>query len=107
MNYNVRIVEDAEKDILDIFRYAKGKISNRKAIELFEAIEKKCFSLEQMPERGHAPPELLRIGIGNFKEIHCKPYRIIYEISGKNVDVLCVLDERRNIKGVLEERLFR
>jgi toxin ParE1/3/4 len=107
MIYNVKIVEDAETDILNIFLYVELQDSNSRAAKLLEEVEEKCLSLELMPDRGHVPPELMRIGISNFKEIHCKLYRIIYEISGKNVIILCVLDGRRNIRDVLEERVLR
>jgi len=43
----------------------------------------------------------------NFKEIHFKPYRIIYEIINKKVFIHCVLDERRDLQEILEHRLIR
>ena len=41
-----------------------------------------------MPDRGHLPLELERIGILEFREVFYKPYRIIYQIIGNNVPIL-------------------
>ena len=60
-----------------------------------------------MPERGHIPPELERIGVFGFREIHFKPYRIVYEIERKGVFIHCVLDGRRDLQELLESRLLR
>lgn len=60
-----------------------------------------------MPERGRIPPELERIGIREFREIICNPYRIIYTIMKSQVVVYCILDGRRDLQDLLEERLLR
>jgi mRNA-degrading endonuclease RelE of RelBE toxin-antitoxin system len=38
------------------------------------------MSLADNPERGHIPPELERIGVYEYREIHVKVYRIIYQV---------------------------
>jgi toxin ParE1/3/4 len=53
-----------------------------------------------MANRGHTPPELERIGIYEYREIHYKPYRIIYQIIESDVYVHCVLDGRRELLNV-------
>ena len=65
------------------------------------------FIVTEFPIRGHLPPELERIGVLDYKEIHYKPYRIIYQIIESTVYVHCVLDGRRDLQQLLEERLLR
>jgi len=43
----------------------------------------------------------------DFREVHVGPYRIIYEMGGRVVWVLAVLDGRRDIQDVLARRLLR
>jgi toxin ParE1/3/4 len=107
MKYKVVILSEAEDDIFDIYRYILSNDSKDSANYVFEKIEEMCLNLEEMPERGHIPPELERIGISNYREIHFKPYRIIYEIDGKKVFVHCVLDGRRDLQEILQRRLIR
>ena len=60
-----------------------------------------------MPERGHYPPELEKLGIYQYLEIHLEAYRIIYQILGPDVFVHAVLDGRRDIQELLYQRLIR
>ena len=107
MIFDVYLISDAEKDIIDIYKYIIFNDSKENAEYVFHKIEEVCRSLSSLPDRGHIPPELERIGVINFKEIHFKPYRIIYEVINKKVFVHCVLDGRRNLQETLEYRLLR
>jgi len=58
MKYEVFIISDAEKDLIDIYTYISRNHSAERAENLFSQIEAVCYSLDHMPERGHIPPEL-------------------------------------------------
>jgi toxin ParE1/3/4 len=107
MNFEVFVTNEAEKDILDIYDYIAANESIRKADKIFENLKHACLNLSRYPDRGHIPPELERINLLNFKEIHYKPYRIIYEIIEKQVFIHCIFDGRRDLQEVLEFRLLR
>jgi len=107
MNFNVYIISDAEEDILCIYKYVSMNDSPESAEYILSKIEEKCLSLREYPNRGHVPPELERVGVYNYKEIHFKPYRIIYEVTESNVFVHCVLDGRRSLQELLEMRLLK
>jgi toxin ParE1/3/4 len=72
-----------------------------------DASTQPCVRLKKFPERGHRPPELERIGVYQYRKVHFKPYRILYEISESRVIIHCVLDGRRSLQEMLERRLFR
>lgn len=107
MKYQVMILQDAENDIFEIYHYILANDSLNNAEYVFKNIQVEIESLEKMPERGHVPPELERINIYSYKEVHFKPYRIIYEIEEKYVFIHCVFDGRREIQEILESRLLR
>lgn len=107
MKYPVYIIEDAEKDLSDIYRYVALNDSIEKADKLLDNIEKTILSLESMPMRSHYPIELERIGVLEFREIFFKPYRIIYQVIQSSVYVHCVLDGRRDLQDLLQQRLLR
>lgn len=107
MNFKIYIISDAEEDILGIYNYVLINDSEDKAEYLLNKIEETCLSLKKYPDRGHVPPELERVGIFNYKEIHYKPYRIIYEVAESIVYIHCVLDGRRSLQELLENRLLR
>jgi len=41
------------------------------------------------------------------REIHVKVYRIMYQITGDDIFVHCILDGRRDIQDLLQKRLLR
>jgi len=107
MKYNVYIISDAAEDIFSVYKYDAINDSVQKADTLLENIEEKISGLSDMADRGHTPPELEHIGIYEYREIHYKPYRIIYRIIESDVYVHCVLDGRRELEDLLQERLLR
>jgi toxin ParE1/3/4 len=62
--------------------------------------------LSEFPKRGAYPKELLAIGIREYHEIFFKPYRIIYRVMDKNVYVLLIVDDRRDMQALLQRRLL-
>jgi len=101
------LIQEAEDDLFDICGYILNNDSPAHAEYVLLKLQEACVSLDEMPERGHTPPELERIGITEFKEIHFKPYRVIYEIEKKTVFIHCILDGRRDVQDLLERRLLR
>lgn len=105
--FSVSLIKDAEDDFADLYRYVSLNDSAVKAEKLLDNIEKTVFQLETLPFRGNFPPELERIGVYDYREVFFKPYRIIYQISGPVVHVHCILDGRRDLQTLLQQRLLR
>ena len=105
MKYEVFLSPEAETDLLAICSYIENKDSRESADRIFLGLKKKCFGLEEFPDRGHFPPELERIHVRDYSEIHFKPYRIIYRISGNSVFIHAILDGRRNLQDTLFDRI--
>jgi len=107
LTHQVYLLQEAEDDLFDIYRYVAKHDSVSSAEYLFEKLKSTCRSLDELPQRGHVPPELERVGVSAYLELHFKPYRVVYEIDGKKVFVHCVLDGRRDMQSLLERRLIR
>ncbi len=107
MKYKVNIVKSAENDLLEIYKYIYFNDCEENADKIYSKLVKKILSLKEFPNRGHRLPELNLLGIEDFLEINYKPYRIIYRIIKKVVFVQGVLDGRRDLQKILQERLIR
>ena len=105
--YQVIIDPLAKLDLKEIFIFVAINDSIQSANKLLDGLEEACYKLEKYPERGHIPTELRQTGIKDYLEIHYKPYRIIYEIEGKVVYIHSVIDGRRNIQEILNNRILR
>lgn len=107
MKYSVYITDSASADIVELWKYIAVNDSIHAADKIKELLKKAIAGLSAFPARGHLPPELERMGVFDYNEIHCKPYRIIYFSKGKNVYVIAVFDGRRDLLEILEQRYFR
>ena len=107
MSRRVRLVVDAEEDLYELCRYVAENDGRESAGRLLDRLEEACRSLAELPERGHLPPELDRIGVAAYREIDLAPYRIIYRIRGNWVCVHAILDGRRDLADLLHRRLVR
>jgi len=107
MSFQVNILEQAEHDLLDIYYYVAKHDNEEKALGLLNKLEESCLSLDNMPERGVVPQELSQIGVLDYLQIVCFSYRILYQIDNDQVFIYAVLDGRRDMPQLLEQRLLR
>jgi len=105
--YRVRIVREAEQDLVELIDYISNHDSIERATYVLGRLLAVCERLEQYPERGHFLPELRSLGIKTYREVHFKPYRIIYEVIGREVFIQLIMDGRRSLQAILERRLLR
>jgi plasmid stabilization system protein ParE len=50
---------------------------------------------------------MLALGITDYREVQCAPWRIFYYIGGNRVGIVAVLDGRRNVGVLLQQRLLQ
>jgi toxin ParE1/3/4 len=105
--YDVVVDQDAEDDLFDIYTHVALDDSIERAEHLFSALRSTCHKLKTLPLRGNIPAELFDIGVVEFREIHYKHYRVFYSVEVSRVFVHCVLDGKRDIQTILQERLLR
>ncbi|TAA52531.1 type II toxin-antitoxin system RelE/ParE family toxin [Shinella sp. JR1-6] len=103
----MKLSEDAERDTEDLCRFIARRDGAETAERTLGEIEVAAMSLEEFPERGNIPKELVSIGISEYREIHHKPWRMICRTMGSDVVVYCVIGDRRGMQPFLERRLFR
>ena len=103
----VQLTEDAARDLAEIFDYLDRHHSPVKATEVLEQIETRFLGLAERPRSGSYPKELLGLGIQEYRELLCYPYRIIYRVRGQHVYVLVIADGRRDMQTLLQRRLLQ
>lgn len=106
MGCNVQMTRGAEEDVFSLWRYLAECRGMEDADYVVDELKCMILSLADAPMRGHIPPELERLHVGGFLQVHFKPYRIIYQVTGRDVFIFCVLDGRRDIESVLRRRLL-
>jgi toxin ParE1/3/4 len=106
MSYQVFLTRDAVRDLEELDEYLAASDSDEKADYVLNKIEAALQRLSESPERGTRPRELLELGVGEYRQVFFKPYRIIYTIRGKRIYVLLIADGRRDMESLLLRRLL-
>lgn len=105
MSVPVRLTEPALADLLAINDYFLLEVSDKVAAEIINALEVAVNSLGDLNDRGIVPKELLALGIGEYRQLIVKPYRIVYQCVPDQVVVHAILDGRRDAQTLLTQRL--
>ena len=94
----------AKADLNEIADFIAAE-SPVRALDVIERLERRCSTLERLPERGRLVPELRSVDILIYRELIVEPWRIVYRHDTESVYVMAVLDGRRSLSGLLLERL--
>ena len=106
MNYVVRWSADAEHDLEAIADYIAEHDSLARAQYVIDKILDAAGSLTTLPDKGNYPKELEAFGNREYRQLFFKPYRLIYQLSGKYVTVMLVADGGRDMPTLLVKRLL-
>lgn len=106
MRFEVRLTPDALADLEEIHDWISLHDSPARAAHVEDQILGAIGALARHPHRGTHPKELLALGIREYREAFFKPYRILYSVGGRQVEVHLVADGRRDMQTLLARRLL-
>ena len=106
MRFKVLLTAGAESDLNDLHGYIAEHDSPQNAGYVLDKLLEVAENLATFPERGSYPPELLALGIREYRQSFFKPYRVIYRVIGKQVIIYVITDGRRDMKSLLARRLL-
>ena len=104
--YTVNLSKSAKEDLREIVKFIE-KNNTMNSLDVLERIENRINSLKNFPERGGYVPELLKHKIKDYRQLIESPWKIIYKIDGNIVNVLIIIDSRRNTQDILVEKLIK
>ena len=104
--FAVLLTEGAERDLEALIDWVAAHDTPASADHLLQRILEVIEQLATVPERGAHPPELLALGIREYRQTFFKPYRIVYRVIGRRVYVLLIADGRRDLESLLSRRLL-
>ena len=106
MKRKVVLTADAERDLESLVDYISEFDSIANAQRVLDKILDAAESLSSSPERGSVPKELRALGIHDYRQIHFKPYRIIYRIFDGRIVIFVIADGRRDFQSLLAYRML-
>jgi toxin ParE1/3/4 len=105
MPFAVRFTLGAQTDLRCIHAYIAENDSRENADHVARGIIRAALALQELPQRGAHPPELLAKGNRSYRQVFFKPYRILYRIRGNTVYIAVIADGRRNMASLLARRM--
>ena len=103
----VRWSESAASDLEDLLNWIESDSGIDRAASVYRRLRKAASRLETTPQRGRRVPELLDLGVREYRELVVAPWRILYRVSKRDVFVEAVLDARRDLAELLLARFAR
>jgi toxin ParE1/3/4 len=103
--YTVTTTVMADEDIADIYNYALRNQSSERALSVLDTLENMVASLRFLPTRGTQISEVEIVSLGDYRQLISWPFRVIYRIEDHTVDVVAILDGRRDVVKLLARRL--
>ena len=104
--YLVNMTENAEDDLNEIIVFI-AQNNPQNALRILEKIQAKINTLDHFPYRGAYVPELLARNIKDYRQITEPPWKIIYKVDGSIVNILAIIDSRRNLQDILVKKLLK
>jgi plasmid stabilization system protein ParE len=104
--YVVNMTQSAERDLNEIIVFI-AENNPQTAIKIMERIQAKINTLDHFPNRGGYVPELLARNIKEYRQITEAPWKIIYKVDDERVNILAIIDSRRNLTDILIKKLLK
>ena len=101
----MRFAQGARKNLRAIHDYISAADSPERADYVAREIIRAAIALQEFPERGAYPQELLMSGNRKYRQVFFKPYRILHRVQGNTVYIAVIADGRRDMASLLARRL--
>ena len=106
MQYEIIWSLDAGTDLLKIVSYIKEHSGTIIAQSIYDRIKARVTPLKDFPGTGRPVPEVVKIGVTDIQQISEKPLKIYYKVFEKTINIVSVIDSRRNLEEVLYEKVM-
>lgn len=101
----VLLTDDAARDLDEIYARVHLQKSWSEAEKALDEIAA-AFTGAAAHDDARYPPELLELGIRDYREAGTAEYRVIYSAKAGLVHVLLIAEGRRDLRSLLERRLL-
>ena len=104
--YIIKMSLSAKRDLAEISRYI-AQNNPQTATKIVKRIWARIKTLDRFPYRGAYVPELLARNIKHYRQITESPWKIIYRVDDETVNILAIIDSRRNLQDILIKKLLK
>ena len=107
MKLRLVFLDSAQEDLKELRRYVIGSFGPQSWKNSYAKIKQSVELIQEHPQAGHVPDELMRLSLGSYRQVISGVNRIIYEVRAQTIYVHVICDSRMDLASLLTRRLLR
>jgi toxin ParE1/3/4 len=106
MKYKLNWSKDAGEEFIEIISWYKYNVGKNIAKKIHSKISSRIKKLKEMPGIGKPVQILKDIGVNDYRQIVQDNWIIYYRVEGQNINIISVIDGRRNLEEILYKKII-
>jgi toxin ParE1/3/4 len=106
MKYKINWSKDAGEEFIEIISWYKYNAGKNIAKKIHSKINSRIKKLKDMPGIGKSVQILKDIGVNDYRQIVQDNWIIYYRVEGQNINIISVIDGRRNLEEILYKKII-
>ena len=98
--------EDAGDELFEIISFIKYNTGKITAKNIYQKINNEVKKASKNAAGRRIAPMLLKFGIKNIHQINISPWVIFYKVENNRMEIISIIDQRRNLEEVLYEKVI-
>ena len=98
--------EDAGDELIEIISYIKYHAGKITAEKTFKKIDDEVRKASENAEGRRIAPMLMKFGINDIHQINIRPWAIFYKVENNEMEIISIIDQRRNLEEILYKKLL-
>jgi toxin ParE1/3/4 len=106
MKYKINWSKDAGEEFVEIISWYKYNVGRNIAQRIYTKINSRIKRLKDMPGIGKPVQILNDIGVSGYRQLVQDNWIIYYRIEGQAINIISVIDGRRNLEEILYKKVI-
>jgi toxin ParE1/3/4 len=106
MEYKINWSKDAGEEFIEIISWYKYNVGKNIAQKIYSKINVQIKKLKDMPGIGKTVQILKDIGVNDYRQIVQDNWIIYYKVEGQNINIISIMDGRRNLEEILYKKII-
>jgi toxin ParE1/3/4 len=106
VKYKLVWSKDAGEEFFEIVSWYKYNVGINAARKIYVKINSQIKRLKEIPGIGKSAQVLKDIGVNDYRQIAIEHWLIYYKIENQNINIVSIIDGRRNLEEVLYKKII-
>ena len=104
MKHEIIWSKDAGDELAEIVSFIKFNTGKMTAKKIYTKIINEVDKISENPEGRRIAPLLREFGINYVHQINISPWVVFYKVENKKMEIISIIDGRRNLEEILYKK---